>query len=158
MTDVSSLPPRLPGSLGAAGDSDGERSDGELSLAEQELFLAQQRLQEARMALIEASAQKDELRDTAAALAVEARDLRVRIGIAEAAARRAETERALLAERVAQRVEGVDELVQRLSLANRDLVAAHESNNERDLQIDQLQLQIMELRRALAKARGFEGS
>jgi chromosome segregation ATPase len=149
MTDVSSLPDRPP---------EAELPQAELSVAEQELFLANQRLHEARMALVEASAQKDELRDTAAALAVEVRDLRVRVGIAEAAARRAETERALLAERLAQRMEGVDELVQRLSLAQRELVAAHDSNNERDLQIDQLQLQIMELRRALAAARGFEPS
>jgi chromosome segregation ATPase len=126
------------------------------AVLERDLFIAKQRLAEAGMALVEAAQQKDELRDTAAELAVEVRDLRRRVGIAEAEARRAETERALLAERVEARVEGIDELVERLSQAQRDLIAAHESNNERDLQIDQLQLQVMELRFALAKARGFE--
>jgi hypothetical protein len=122
---------------------------------EQELFIAKQRLAEARMSLVEAAAQKDELRDTAAALALEVRELRIRTTVAEAAARAAERERELIVERLAARDDSTAAIVESLVRAQRETVVAYENNDERDLQIDQLQLQIMELRLALARARGF---
>jgi chromosome segregation ATPase len=122
---------------------------------EAELFVTQQRLAESRMTSIEAARQKDELRKTAAELAVETRDLRVRIDAAEAETRAANRERELAVERLASRDEATDAILETLLRAQRDAVIAYQNNDERDLQIDQLQLQIMELRLALARARGF---
>ncbi len=127
----------------------------EPSDVEQELFLTQQRLAEARLALVEAARQKDELRDTATALVLELRELRVRVEAAEGMTRAAVRERQLAEERLEARDRSADALFESLAKTQRDVVAAHESNEERDLQIDQLQLQIMELRMALARARGF---
>ncbi len=122
---------------------------------EQELFIVKQRLAEARMSLVEAARQKDELRDTAAALAIEVRELRVRTAAAEALARAADTERELAFERLAARDDASGAMIDNLVRVQRETVVAYENNDERDLQIDQLQLQVMELRLALARARGF---
>ncbi len=108
------------------------------------------------MLLIEAAAQKDQLRDTSAALAVELRELRVRADAAEANARRFERELELALERLAKRDAATENLIDSLVRAQRETSAAYEGNTERDMQISQLQLQIMELRMALARLRGFE--
>jgi chromosome segregation ATPase len=108
------------------------------------------------MALNEAARQKDELRDTAASLLAELRDTRARADVAEGFARRSDRERAVLEERVASFEADEGRLTANLVAAQAEAHAAFAANEERELQMDSLQMHVFELRTALSRARGFE--
>jgi septal ring factor EnvC (AmiA/AmiB activator) len=123
-----------------------------------DVFVLNQRLLEAHIVAQDFERRIERLRDAAASLAAELRVARERTGTLEAHVRRLESENAELAERLPRDLERARDLGDALVSAQREVLAAYETSNENELLVDSLQLQLVELRSELARARGLEAA